>query len=85
MEWEERELVLLLNQKRWGEGACTGSAMAAARWRRQGRRTAWHARERAREEELERRSGWGRRMERLGAGGGAGERLRLGTWPGKRR
>jgi hypothetical protein len=24
MEWEERELVLLLNQKRGGEGACTG-------------------------------------------------------------
>jgi hypothetical protein len=25
VEWEERELVLLLNQKRGGEGACTGS------------------------------------------------------------
>jgi hypothetical protein len=31
MEWGERELVLLLNQKRGGEGACTGSATAAAR------------------------------------------------------
>jgi hypothetical protein len=58
MDWGERELVLLLNQKRGGEGACTGSATAAARWRRQSRGTAWHARERAREEELERRSGW---------------------------
>jgi hypothetical protein len=25
VEWEERELVLLLNQKRGSEGACTGS------------------------------------------------------------
>jgi hypothetical protein len=24
VEWEERELVLLLNQKRGGEGVCTG-------------------------------------------------------------
>jgi hypothetical protein len=83
MEWGERELVLLLNQKRGGEGACTGSATVAARWQRQSRETAWHARERAREEELERRSGWERRVERLGAGGGAGERPRLSTWPGK--
>jgi hypothetical protein len=36
---------------------------------------AWHARERAREVELERCSGWGRRVELLGAGGGAGEAL----------
>jgi hypothetical protein len=57
MEWGERELVLLLNQKRGGEGACTGSATAAARWRWQSRGMAWHVRKRAREEELERRSG----------------------------
>jgi hypothetical protein len=36
---------------------------------------AWHARERAREEELERCLGWGQRVELLGAGGGAGEAL----------
>jgi hypothetical protein len=30
MEWGERELVLLLNQKRGDEGECTGSATAAA-------------------------------------------------------
>jgi hypothetical protein len=34
---------------------------------------------------LERRSGWGRRVEKLGTGGGAGERPRCSTWPGKRR
>jgi hypothetical protein len=38
MEWEERELVRLLSQKREGEGACTGIAMAAARWRSAGAR-----------------------------------------------
>jgi hypothetical protein len=55
-------------------------------WRRDGggRATGRRGtRERAREEELERRSGWERRVERLGAGGGAGERPRLSTWPGK--
>jgi hypothetical protein len=65
-------------------GAHTGNAMAMARWRRQSRGTAWRARKRAREGELERRSGWGRRVEKLGTGGGAGERPRCSTWPGKR-
>jgi hypothetical protein len=36
---------------------------------------AWHTRERAREEELGRCSGWGRRVEARAAGGGAGEEL----------
>jgi hypothetical protein len=36
--------VLLLNQKRRGEGACTGSCYDGE--------AAWHARERASEEEL---------------------------------
>jgi hypothetical protein len=44
-------------------GASTGNAMATARWQRQSCGTAWRARERAREEKLERRSGWGRRVE----------------------
>jgi hypothetical protein len=30
MEWKDRELVLLWNQKRENEGACTGDAMPAA-------------------------------------------------------
>jgi hypothetical protein len=45
MEWKDRELVLLWNQERESEGACTGDATAAARWRRQSRRTAWRAQE----------------------------------------
>jgi hypothetical protein len=85
MEWKDRELVLLLNQKIEGEGTCMGNATAAARWRRQSRGTAWRAHKRAREGELEWRSGWGRRVERLGAGGGAGKRPRCCTWSGKRR
>jgi hypothetical protein len=85
MEWKDRKLVLLLNQKIEGEGTCTGNATAAVRWRRQSRGTAWRARKRAREGELERRSGWGRRVERLGAGGGAGERPRRSTWLRKQR
>jgi hypothetical protein len=85
MELKDRELVLLWNQKRESEGACTGDATAAARWRQQSRGTAWRARKRAREGKLERRSGWGRHVEKLRTGGGAGERPRLSTWPGKRR
>jgi hypothetical protein len=38
MEWEERELVELLSQKREGEGAYTGIATAAARWHSAGAR-----------------------------------------------
>jgi hypothetical protein len=33
LEWEEREVVKLLSQKREGEGACTGIATAAVRSR----------------------------------------------------
>jgi hypothetical protein len=48
-------------------------------WRRgdgrQSRGAAWHARERSKEEELRRCSGWGRRVEAKAAGGGAGEDL----------
>jgi hypothetical protein len=42
---------------------------------RQSRGAAWHACERAREEELGRCSGWGRRVEVKAARGGAGEDL----------
>jgi hypothetical protein len=53
VEWKERELVLLLNQKRGGEGACIGSCCDGEVVG--GRRLGWRgARERAREEEL----GW---------------------------
>jgi hypothetical protein len=84
MEWEEGDVLLLLNQRREGEGACTGNVTARASWQRQSRRTAWRTREKAREGKLERRSGWGRCVEQLGAGGGAGERPRRSTWPWRR-
>jgi hypothetical protein len=51
------------------------AAAAAARWRMAQPRAAWHTRERAREEELGRCSGWGQRVEARAAGGGAGEEL----------
>jgi hypothetical protein len=38
VEWEERELVKLLSQKREGKGACTGIAMVAVRWHSAGAR-----------------------------------------------
>jgi hypothetical protein len=62
MEWGEEESVLLLNQRREGEGACTGNATATASCRSAGARTGEecgvaNARE-ARSGELERRSGW---------------------------
>jgi hypothetical protein len=74
VKWEERELVLLLNQKRGGEGACTGGCYGGevADGRAVGRRG---TRERAREDELGRCSGWGRCVEARAAGGGAGEEL----------
>jgi hypothetical protein len=45
VEWKERELVTLLSQKRGGEGRARAFVTAAARWRRQSRGAAWHARE----------------------------------------
>jgi hypothetical protein len=82
---ERQETSAALEPKNRGRGDVHGQWHGAARWRRQSRGTAWRACKRAREGELERRSGWGRRVERLGAGGGAGERPRRSTWPGKRR
>jgi hypothetical protein len=46
-----------------GNESIAGRRGARARWRRQSRRTTWRACKRAREEKLERRSGWGRRVE----------------------
>jgi hypothetical protein len=75
VEWEERELVLLLNQNRRGVGGVHGRRRRRRGGGRQSRGATWHARERAREEELGRGSGWRRRVEARAAGGGAGEEL----------
>jgi hypothetical protein len=58
-----------------GRGGVHGQLL---RWRGGGRQShgaAWHMRERASEEELGRRPGWGRRVEAKAAGGGAEEEL----------
>jgi hypothetical protein len=75
VEWKERQLVMLLSQKRGGEGGRAGRLLRQRGGGRQSRGAAWHARERAREEKLGRCSGWGRCVEAKAAGGGAGEDL----------
>jgi hypothetical protein len=64
-----------LEPKQRGRGGVHGRLLRRRGGRWQSRGAAWHARERAREEELGRCSGWGRRVEANAAGGGAGEEL----------
>jgi hypothetical protein len=58
-----------------GRGGVHGRLLRRRGGGRQSHGAAWHARERAREEELGRWPGWGRRVEAKAAGGGAREEL----------
>jgi hypothetical protein len=64
-----------LEPEKRGRGGVHGQLLRRRDGGRQSRGAAWHARERAREEELGRCLGWGRRVEARAAGGGAGEEL----------
>jgi hypothetical protein len=70
----ERVSATLEPEKRGREGV-HGRLLRQQGGGRQSRGVVWHARERAREEELGRCSGWVRRVEARAAGGGAGEEL----------
>jgi hypothetical protein len=67
-----------LKPEKRGRGGMHGQLLRRRGGGRQSRGAAWHARERAREEELGRCLGWGRRVEAKAAGGGAGEDLARG-------
>jgi hypothetical protein len=75
VERGREEASAALEPEKRGRGGMHGWLLRRRGGGRQSRGAAWHARERAREEELGRCSGWGRRVEARAAGGGAGEEL----------